>query len=198
MLEACEPFFDSIIELLSTDLGLVLVEGNHLLERSQAEVDDDHTGRDVRVERLEVLEDVAISWQRGIRFGLVHDALPDALPSNICHHLFVRLSSGGFDRSIASSSRRLSCRSSVHCESCDAVAVVDGSREEKLGLIIDAHVHVQVFSILAVDLEQSSEQRLVVELVLIVDIRYLPFVVEEFINLILESARHSEVSLAAH
>jgi hypothetical protein len=85
----------------------------------------------------------------------------------------------------------------VHCESCDAVAVVDGSREEKLGLISDGHVDVQVFSIFAVDLQQSSEQRLVFELVVVVDIRYMPFVVEEFINLLLESARHSEVSLAA-
>ena len=85
----------------------------------------------------------------------------------------------------------------MHCESCDAVAVVDGSREEKLGLISDGHVDVQSFSILAVDLDQSREQRLVVQLVLVEVRRHLPFLVEEFLNPLVESARHSEVSLAA-
>ena len=85
----------------------------------------------------------------------------------------------------------------MHCESCDAVAVVDGSREEKLGLIIDAHVDVQVFSSLAVDLQQSREQRLVVQVVVPEARRHLPFLVEEILNKLLESARHSEVSYAA-
>ena len=96
------------------------------------------------------------------------------------------------DRTLAFTSRT----SLADCEGCDAVHVIDGSRSEELGIMGGAHIDVQAFSSQAVDAVKSSEQRLVLQVVQEESRGYIPFVVEEVLDLVIELPRHSVNSLA--